>query len=377
MPTRWGADHPLAPLLPLLVREADAARLILRPLDGGAVRAFVAGRYALPEAEVAALTGHLVERSEGNPLFMTELLHALEEEGVLRRTAGAWELGALPQRGVPPLLRQVIEARVGRLGDEGRELLAVAAVIGQEVPLALWQQVSGADEGTLLGLIERSVAARVVEETADGAGVTFAHALIRAALYEGMAATRRRVWHRTIGEALARARPPDPDAVGYHLGAAGDERAVEWLIRAGDRASRAFAYQTATARFTDALALIGHDPDRAVTRCELLIRLARLLRITDPGQAILYEEEALQLATEAKRRGAASGGPIPPRLPAQLRRAAAARPRAPTGGARDVGCAATGRDGAHRPARVHLRRFHQSARLGRAAARPGRAHSGG
>jgi DNA-binding CsgD family transcriptional regulator len=188
---------------------------------------------------------------------------------------------------------------VGRLGDEGRGLLTVAAVIGQEVPLALWQQVSGAAEGTLLGLVERSVAARVMEETADGAGVTFAHALIREALYEGMAATRRRVWHRAIGEALAAGRGPDPDAVGYHLGAAGDERAVEWLIRAGDRANRAFAYRTATARFTDALTLIGNDPDRAVTRCELLIRLARLLRITDTRQAIAYEEEALHLATQA------------------------------------------------------------------------------
>jgi DNA-binding CsgD family transcriptional regulator len=293
-----GRDHPLSPLLPLLVREADAARLNLRPLDGGAVRAYVAGRYALPEESITVLAGYLTERTEGNPLFMTELLRALEEEGVLRREVGGWELGTLPQGGVPPLLRQVIEARVGRLGDEGRGLLAVAAVIGQEVPLALWRQVSGAAEGTVLGLVERAVAARVIEETADGAGVTFAHALIREALYEGMAATRRRVWHRTIGEALAAGREPDPDAVGYHLGTAGDERAVEWLIRAGDRANRAFAYRTATARFTDALALIGNDPDRAVVRCELLIRLARLLRITDSGQAIAYEEEALQLATQ-------------------------------------------------------------------------------
>lgn len=295
-----GRDHPLSSLLPLLVRETDAVRLVLRPLDRGAVRAYVTGRYALLEEEVAALAGYLAGRSEGNPLFMTELLHALEEESVLRRAAGEWELGALLQGGMPPLLRQVIEARVERLGDEGRSLLTVAAVIGQAVPLALWQRVSGAEEGALLGLVERAVAARVVVETADGAGVTFVHALVREALYEGMPTTRRRVWHREIGEATIATALPDPDTVAYHLSQAGDARAVDWLIRAGDRANRAFAYQTAITRFTDALVLIGDHPDHAIIRCELLIRLARLLRITDTARAIRYEEEALHLATQAQ-----------------------------------------------------------------------------
>lgn len=295
-----GHDHPLFSLLPLLVRETDATRLSLRPLDGAAVHAYVMERYALPGEEIATLADYLAGRSEGNPLFMTELLHALEEEGVLRQAAGGWELEVLPRGGVPLLLRQVIEARVERLGDEGRSLLAVAAVIGQAVPLALWQQVSGAEEETLLGLVERAVAARVVVETADGAGVTFVHALIREALYEGIPATRRRVWHRKIGETTIATALPDPDTVAYHLSQAGDGRAVDWLIRAGDRASRAFAYQIATTRFTDALALIGDHPAHAIIRCELLIRLARLLRIADTARAIQYEEEALQLATQAR-----------------------------------------------------------------------------
>lgn len=77
-------DHPLAPLLPLLVREAEVARLDLRRLDEGALRAFVVGRYHVPEQDAASLARYLIDRTEGNPLFMTELLRTLEEEGILR-----------------------------------------------------------------------------------------------------------------------------------------------------------------------------------------------------------------------------------------------------------------------------------------------------
>ena len=75
-------------------------------------------------------------------------------------------------------------------------------------------------------------AARLVEPTAEG--LRFAHALIREALYEGTLPLRRRGWHRKVGETLAGTRGADPDAVAYHLRQAGDARAAEWLVRAGD-----------------------------------------------------------------------------------------------------------------------------------------------
>lgn len=196
------------------------------------------------------------------------------------------------------MLRQVIEARLARLGAEAQRLLAIAAMIGQEVPLVLWQQVSGADEATLLDLVERVVAARVIAELSDGSGVTFSHALIREALSEGIPASRRRGWHRAIADAIIATRKPDPDIVAYHLGAAGDARTVEWLVRAGERADAADAHRTADARFTEALALLNESDD-LILRCELLLRLGRLRRQRDTAQSVRFFEEALRLALEA------------------------------------------------------------------------------
>lgn len=171
---------------------------------------------------------------------------------------------------VPPLLRQVIGGRLRRLGDETQRLLGIAAVIGQDVPLALWATVGGADEDTVLHHAEGALATRLVAELPDGAGVRFAHALIREAVYEGLPALRRRALHRRVGEALVAAASPDPDMAASHFQRAGDPRAVEWLVRAGLRARDGAASITAAARFVAAAALLAGDAARAGTRGWLL-----------------------------------------------------------------------------------------------------------
>ncbi|MDP9372585.1 MAG: AAA family ATPase, partial [Chloroflexota bacterium] len=159
-------DHPLAALLPTLVRESRAERLDLRPLDAGAIGALVAARYALADAEQDRLMRYLAARTEGNALFLGELLRTLEGEGMLRREGGRWVVGDLTAVPVPALLRQVIGGRLARLGGETGRLLALAATVGQEVPLALWAAVAGTDEDGLLDAVERATGARLLVEAA-------------------------------------------------------------------------------------------------------------------------------------------------------------------------------------------------------------------
>jgi len=108
--------HPLYALLPRFVRESDVARIVVPPLTAADVAALVRARYALPNADGQRLARSLYDRAEGNALFTTELLYALENNGSLRQTAGAWRVGDLTATPLPPLLRQVIDARVHRLG---------------------------------------------------------------------------------------------------------------------------------------------------------------------------------------------------------------------------------------------------------------------
>jgi len=290
--------HPLYQLLPQLARETGADRFDLGRLDDDAVHVLVEERYHLPMADGTRLVAYLQSRAEGNAFFVGELLRSLEEGGVLARDGDDWRLGDLAQTAVPALLRQVIEGRVARLDDDAQEALGVAAVIGQEVPFAIWAVVNGTDEDDLTEVVEDAAAARLMEETADGRGARFVHALIRETVYEGLVPSRRRRLHRAAGETLAALPEPDAEAVAHHFRVVGDARTAIWLARAGERARAAFAYTTAVERMQEAVALLDKPGDAALA-ASLCLQIAFMLRNTDKPQAIRYAEEAIRRAEEA------------------------------------------------------------------------------
>ncbi len=287
-------QHALYPLLPLLVREADAERVELRQLDDEDVRTIVDERYRLPAGDASRLAAYLIAHTEGNPLFIHEVLRTLEGDGLLWLEQDNWTVAALDRGGVPPLIHQLIAGRVGRLSEETRELLAVAAVIGHEVPVELWSQVAEVENAALLAMVEEAIAANFVYATPDGTAVRFVHALVREAIYDSILPIRRRPLHEQVAEQLATARLPDPDAVADHFQRAADPRAIEWLIAAGDRAYQTYAWRTAIDRFQAAAQLIGNDPERAVERGWLLYRTGRMLRLSKP-------EDGVECLLEAER----------------------------------------------------------------------------
>ena len=290
----------LAHLLPALVRESGAVRFDLRSLDLDAIRALVAARYPLRTAEATRLVGYLRDRTDGNPLFIGEMLRSLEEEAVLAYKASTWTLGDLDGVRVPALLRHVIDRRIERLGDAARTLLALAAVIGQEVPLTLWCEMAQTDEHGLLPVVENAIAARLLEAAGPvGGDLRFTHALIRQTLYEAITPPRRRLWHRQVAESLAATPGPDPDAVGYHFRQSGDARAAIWLVRAGERAQQAYAWQAAIERFDAAATLMERNEPDARARGWLLIRLAWLRRFSHPQEGLLSLDGAVRIAVAA------------------------------------------------------------------------------
>jgi DNA-binding CsgD family transcriptional regulator len=290
--------HPLSALLPTLVREANGRRLDLGRLKTDALRALVAVRYGLAVSDEIRLATYLEQHAEGNPFFTMELLRALEEQALLSWLDARWVLTDLDRVVVPRLLRQVIDGRVARLGEASRRPLEIAAVIGQEVPLAVWAHLADLDEETMLTIVEQATEAHLLEAEADGTHVRFVHALTRAALYESVLPPRRRIWHRLVAEALLSRSAPDPDEVAYHLQVAGDPRAAEWLERAGDRAQRAYAWLTAIERFRAAADLVANISGQERVRGRLVLRLSRLQRFSDPMSGLAAADTAGRLAAQ-------------------------------------------------------------------------------
>ncbi len=263
----WRVDeldrrHQLYRLVPTLVRESGGTRIDLHRLDEDSQRALIDTRYQLSSPERHRLAAYLHQHAEGNPFFISELLRTLEEEGLLSSAdSGTWRLGDLAIAPVPELVRQVIEARVARLGADAERLLRIAAVIGHDVPLDLWRSLANVDDQAFGSAIQRVTDARLLRETPPN-GYRFSHALVRESIYDGVLLPVRQAMHRSVAEQLSEMPDVDPDAVADHFIRAADPRAAAWLLRAGENARHQFALRVAVERFTLALSNAGLD-DRA------------------------------------------------------------------------------------------------------------------
>jgi DNA-binding NarL/FixJ family response regulator/tetratricopeptide (TPR) repeat protein len=227
--------QPLYQALPGLVRAAQPVRIDVRRLDTTGVRELLVTRYRLDDDDTTRLAVWLQARAEGNPFFTGELLLALEHEDRLHRSGDTWILEELGSTTVPPLVRQVIDQRLDQLDEPTQRLLEVAAVIGDEVQLDLWQAAGEVDDAGLAAALEQVAGAGLLFETADGERLRFSHALVRETLYTRQLVVRRRSLHRRVAELLADAPASLPHAVADHFAHAGDPRAIEWMVRAGER----------------------------------------------------------------------------------------------------------------------------------------------
>ncbi|HEX5166476.1 MAG TPA: LuxR C-terminal-related transcriptional regulator, partial [Thermomicrobiales bacterium] len=188
---------------------------------------------------------------------------------------------------------------MGRLPSAARDALAIAAIIGDHLSVELWASVSDLSIEQLAAVIDEAVDVHVLEELPDSAGLRFSHALVRMAIYATMALPRRRAWHLRVAETLLAAPVVSPDEVAYHFQQAGDDRAVEWYVRAGLRARRADAWITAAERFATAASLLEHD-DRIRERGWLLFMAGFLWRFSDGKRSIAAHDEAERLAAIAR-----------------------------------------------------------------------------
>src|SRR5207248_4273343 len=101
-------------------------------------------------AELAPLRQLLIERTEGNPLFLEESVRTLVETGALAGERGAYRSArALSNIEVPATVQAVLAARIDRLSAEEKRLLQSAAVIGKDVPFALLEAIADRSDGDL------------------------------------------------------------------------------------------------------------------------------------------------------------------------------------------------------------------------------------
>src|SRR5688572_6534295 len=305
-------DHPLVELVADLRREGGVERLSITGLDDVGVAAMVeqAAGQALDESGLA-LARAVHEETEGNPFFVREVLRHLAETGAVQRQKGSWTTRlSVDQLGIPEGVREVVGRRLARLSADTNQALRVAAVVGPEFELGVVQVAGELSEEKLLAAIDEAAAARVVTEV-SATRFRFAHALVRATLYESLTTARQVVLHRKTAEAIETIHQAALDdylpTLAHHWAKASAPvaditRAVEYARRAGDRALAQLANDEAARYYASGVDLLdsgGADADDP-RRVDLLIgRGEAQRRAGDEG----YRNTLLDAAEIARRLG--------------------------------------------------------------------------
>jgi tetratricopeptide (TPR) repeat protein len=272
--TEVGPRHPLTHTLGELARAHPPRRIVL----GGLTRSEV-GRYIAMTAGVdpnAALLDAVHHKTEGNPLFLGEVVRLLSAEGRLERFGEqhAWDVT------IPPEVREVLARRLERLSEPCRAVVSLAAVIGGEFHLPVLQAVADLPPERVLDALDEAEAARVLTAIAPGR-YRFAHGVVADALAESVPAGPRVELHRQVGLALEKLFV---DRLELHLAElahhfleaapAGElDKGLRYATAAAERAAGRLAYEDAAQlyeRALHALELTGTDGAR---RCDLLLAL--------------------------------------------------------------------------------------------------------
>jgi predicted ATPase len=290
-----GGGHPLNKLRVQLQRSDHFHELTPSFLSPGAVEDYLAQRFA--DRMLPAGVGQLVHhRTEGNPLFMVNVVDYLEQQGVIANGEDEHVRRMLEGRtiGVPESLRQLIVHHAEQLTAEDQDVLTAASAAGIEFSAATVAAGLGQSNDEIemqcAHLAQRGqfLQAAGTAEWPDGtvaARYRFIHALYQNVLYERVPPGRRVGVHLRIAERLERAYQSRLAEVAAELGVHFEQgrdfrRAAQYIGQAAQNAMWTYAYQEAIDHLNKGIALLSHFPESPErTQQELGLRVGLSLSL--------------------------------------------------------------------------------------------------
>jgi adenylate cyclase len=192
------------------------------------------------DPSLALLSRNIIERAQGNPFFLEELVNALVERGDFEGEKGAYRLkGGIDTIPLPPTVQAVIAARIDRLQDNAKRVLEVASVVGREISISILDLVTGLSPTELSEAAQHLRQAELLYDVPpfEQRLIAFRHPLIQEVAYRSLLHERRRELHSKVAQAiesLFKDRAEErASLLAYHLEQAGENlKAAQQNMRA-------------------------------------------------------------------------------------------------------------------------------------------------
>ncbi|HKT94937.1 MAG TPA: adenylate/guanylate cyclase domain-containing protein [Paraburkholderia sp.] len=232
---------------------------------------------------LAPLKERILEKTEGNPFFMEEVVQTLVEEGALLGGAGHYRIAKTPaELHIPTTVHGVLASRMDRLPIAEKTLLQHLAIVGKEFPWSLIRQVVDQTEDELRRLLSHLEATEFIYERPAFPEIeyTFKHALTQEVAASSLLSGQRSLLHERTAQAIealyaGRLNEYCSELAHHYSLSSNAQKAVEYLHRAGQQAVERSAGLDAMRHFQTALALLERLPDTPErARQELALRLS-------------------------------------------------------------------------------------------------------
>jgi len=283
------------------------AEIILKPLTSFESRQLVEELLSienLPEN----VRDTILKKSEGNPFFIEEVVRSLIEQNMIYHEGEHWKAKSeITDINVPDTIQSVVLSRVDRLQADAKYVLQCASVIGRLFRYRLLEHLTRQERDLYKYLNELAERDLVHEErTVPELEYAFKHAFTQEATYQSILERRRKEFHHQVAQGIERLYQERLEEyyeeLAQHYSKSDDiEKAVEYLLKAGEKAQSMFANEYAIHCFKQAISLIEKMSDtmHKEQKLDALMKLYRVYFIIgQQDKAIEVAEDAIKIAEE-------------------------------------------------------------------------------
>lgn len=257
-----------------LTRDVNVTRFALTPVLASDIQEMIQALAGDHAEGISELSAWFTAETAGQPFFITEIFNSLNDYGALVWRDGKLDplatlanLKVLDSESLAAVIRDVVLSRLEWLSQPAMSMLFAAAVIGRNCSFERLRQISELPEQDSLNSLDELLSAGMIIEIRDEARpYIISHDRVREVVYAQHSKARRQIFHRRAAFALTEQKAPPAELANHYAEAGDKEKAVEYLLKAGDDARGLYAYQESIAAYLRALALLGEMGDHEQTR---------------------------------------------------------------------------------------------------------------